>query len=39
VALLERRMKLALSVSGAHLFVSIGEASMAGELVRLAHAA
>jgi uncharacterized protein YaeQ len=38
-ALLERRMKLGLSVTGAHLFVSIGDANLAGEVTRLAHAA
>jgi uncharacterized protein YaeQ len=37
VSLLERRMKLALSVTGAHLFLSVGEASLAGEVARLAH--
>jgi uncharacterized protein YaeQ len=37
VALLERRMKLALSVTGGHLFVSSGEASLSGEVARLAH--
>ena len=37
VALLERRMKLALSVTGGHLFVSSGEASLSGKVARLAH--
>ena len=37
VSVLERRMKLALSITGAHLFLSIGEASLAGEVARLAH--
>jgi hypothetical protein len=39
VALLERRMKLALSITGAHLFLSIGAASLSGELARLSHGA
>jgi uncharacterized protein YaeQ len=39
VSLLERRMKLALSITGAHLFLSIGEASLDGELARLAYSA
>jgi uncharacterized protein YaeQ len=39
VSLLERRMKLALSVTGAHLFLSMGEANLAGEVTRLAYSA
>jgi hypothetical protein len=32
-------MKIALSITGAHLFLSIGEANLAGELARLAYSA
>jgi uncharacterized protein YaeQ len=39
VSLLERRMKLGLSVTGGHLFVSMGEANLAGEVTRLAYSA
>jgi uncharacterized protein YaeQ len=37
VSVLERRMKLGLSVTGGHLFASIGAASLSGEVARLAH--
>jgi hypothetical protein len=36
---LERRSAFDLSVSGGHLFLSIGEASFDGEVSRLAHSA
>jgi uncharacterized protein YaeQ len=39
VSRLERRMAFDLSVSGGHVFVSIGDASLDGEVTRLAHGA